>query len=175
MAKQRPAGTVGAKELAEVLDCTTRQVEKYCEEGLVIRVERGCYHFTTSIRNVVAHLRKQAANNISTAGDSVADAAIRFRDTQTRLSELRIAKMEGTLISMEELEDVWGALVGTNRQLIQSIPSRIRMEIPTITAAQQKIITQLCHDLLTETALGEGRRPKIKQSALAGADLAEVL
>lgn len=166
MAKERPEGTVSSKQLAEVLDCTTRQVEKYCDEGLVIRVDRGCYHFLTSIRNVVAHLRKQASNNMGTdQKTSTADENILFRQSQRRIAEIRIAQMEGKLISMAEIEDVWAALVATNRQLMLSLPGRLRKELPGMSGQDQKTVLNLVHDMLSETALGDGKRPPIKNAA----------
>lgn len=168
MAKTRPAGTVSAKQLADVLDCSTRQVEKYCEEGLVIRVERGAYHFLSSIRNVVTHLRKQAGNNMASNGaQSVADENILFRRSQRKLSELRIAQLEGTLITMAEIEESWAALVAANRQLMLSLPGRYRLENPGASGHDQAILQKLCHDMLSETALGEGRRPAVKGAAPA--------
>lgn len=161
--KKRPPGTVSVKQLADVLDCSTRQVEKYCEEGLVVRVERGSYHFLTSVRNVVQHLRKQASNNMGGDGkQSVADENILFRRSQRKLSELRIAQLEGQLISVAEIDEAWAVLVAANRQLMLSLPGRYRLENPAASGHDQKVLQTLVHEMLTETSLGTGERPPIK-------------
>jgi phage terminase Nu1 subunit (DNA packaging protein) len=156
-----PAGSVTSQQLAEVFDCTKRMVEKYAEQGIVVRVGRGRYHFLSSVKNLVVHLRKQAALQEGSEGSAV-DEGILFRRTQRRLAEIRIAQIEGKLISREEVEEVWAALVLANRQLVLSVATRARLELPHMTGHDQATIQKLCHDILAETALGEGTMPAIK-------------
>lgn len=156
-------GCVSVAELADAFGCSTRTVEKYAAQGLIVRVSRGRYHFVSSVRKVVDYLRKQAATQQSGDGkfDAVAEGVL-AKQAQRRLSELRIAQLEGTVISMDEVDQVWTALVVQNRQLVMSIPGRLRMEIPTMSGHEQKVAERVCHDLLTETAMGTGKRPHIK-------------
>lgn len=159
---ENTAGTVSVTQLAEVLDCSTRTVEKYAEQGLVIKVSRGRYHFLTSIRNVVKHLRKQASLQVSQDGksDQISEN-VAYKAAQRRMAEMKIAEIEGKLISVAEVEDAWAALVAANRQLMLSVPNRVRMELPDITGHEQTIIQQIVRDLLTETSLGEGKMPGV--------------
>jgi phage terminase Nu1 subunit (DNA packaging protein) len=120
-----PPGSVTSQQLADVFDCTKRMVEKYAEEGIVVRVARGRYHFLSSVKNLIVHLRKQAALQEGKEGSAV-DEGILYRRTQRRLAEIRIAKIEGLLIEREEVEQAWEALVLANRQLVLSIPGRAR-------------------------------------------------
>lgn len=162
--KKKPGhepGTVSAPQLAAALDCTTRTIEKYAEQNIVVKVARGRYHFLQSIKNVVAHLRKQAASQVSNDGklDQVQEN-VRFKAAQRKMAEMRIEQMEGTLISVAEVEEAWSALVTANRQLVLSIPGRCRMELPDLTGHEQTIIQDICRQVLTETALGEGNMPR---------------
>jgi phage terminase Nu1 subunit (DNA packaging protein) len=151
--------------LAEYLACNVRTVEKYAEQGLVHRIGRGRYDLKLSVSLVTAHLRKQASLQVSQDGreDAVAEN-VAMRKVERRMKELRLAQMEGTSITIQEVEDAWAELVTANRQLVLSIPSRARAELPHLTGQDQKDLMALCHEILTETALGEGKRPKRKQT-----------
>lgn len=67
-------GCVSVADLADAFGCSTRTVEKYAAQGLIVRVSRGRYHLISSVRKVVDYLRKQAATQQS--GDGKFDAEI---------------------------------------------------------------------------------------------------
>jgi phage terminase Nu1 subunit (DNA packaging protein) len=159
-------GTCTVADLAEMLDCTTRTVEKYAQQGLIVRVSRGRYHLAQSVKKVVNYLRAQAASQRSASGHDSVEESVLLKRTQRRLAEIRVAELEGTVIPVSDVEEAWTTLVVQNRQLVMSIPGRIRMEIPNISGHEQKLIQRLCHDLLTETALGTGKMPSNKTRRL---------
>ena len=152
---------VSVHQLATALDCSTRSVEKYAEQGLVLKVGRGRYKYLESIQNVVRYLRKQASTQASGDGkfDLVEESAL-FKQAQRKMLEMRVEQMEGRLISVAEVEDAWATLVTETRQMVLSLPGRCRMELPDLTGHEQKLIEGICRDLLTEMALGTGKMPR---------------
>lgn len=157
MAKtEHAAGTVNAEQMAAALDCNRRTMERYAEQGLVVKVSRGRYHFLTSIRNVIGHLRKQAASQQSASGLNAVDENVLLKQTQRKLAELRYEQLNGSVISLPEVEEAWSALVVATRQLVLSIPGRARAELPHLTGADQKALQLICHGVLKESALTNG-------------------
>lgn len=166
---EKDPDVVSVHELATALDCSTRSVEKYAEQDLVIKVGRGRYKYVESIQNVVRYLRKQASTQTTGDGkfDLVEEGAL-YKQAQRKMLEMRVEQMEGRLISVQEIEEAWSTLVTETRQMVLSLPGRCRMELPDLTGHEQKLIEGICRDLLTETALGTGKMPRNSGAKVKG-------
>ena len=79
-----------------------------------------------------------------------------LKNSQRRLNELRIAKMEGNLISIPEIDAAWTEIALSIRQLFMSLPARARFELPHLTGQDQEALDTLVREMLTEVAT-EGR------------------
>jgi hypothetical protein len=66
----------------------------------------------------------------------------------------------GQLLSMADVEAVWGDLVTTTKWLFLVLPQRARMEVPGLTDAQHEGLMRLCRAMLSEVAIkGQAQLP----------------
>ena len=115
--------------LARICRLDVRTILKLAEQGTVVRVARGRYAQFASISRLIEHYRKQAAGRVGR--DENIDAVranCELKNSQRRLNELRIGKMEGELISLPEVKAAWDEIALGVRQLFMSLPARARFE-----------------------------------------------
>lgn len=155
-AESAPTGASSA-DLAQLYDCTVRQIELLAAKGIVVRIGRGRYNAAASTRNYVRHLREQAA---SRAGQDPnfdpAAANVKWKETNTRLVQLRLEREAGNLVAIEDVRDAWGRIVRGIRQFVLALPGKIAFEVPTLTAHDRGVVERICHDGLEDAALGRG-------------------
>src|SRR5215831_17873271 len=94
-----PRVEVDEGTLAEVLRCDNSAIRKYARAGVIRRTSRGRYPFYESVGSVVEHLR-QVAFGRGSADAMRAGAA--SKDAQRRLAEMKLATLDGQLISLRE-------------------------------------------------------------------------
>jgi terminase small subunit / prophage DNA-packing protein len=145
--------SVDAATIARWLNCSTRQVRQYAEEGLVVRTGPGRFDLERSVGNVVLHLRELASSRRGADGTDVVKASAALKDAHRKLAELRYQQLDGQLISLPEAEAVWSELVRSGRVLFQSLPARARAVLPHLTDADQAAMEKLAGDMLREIAL----------------------
>jgi len=153
-----PAGALSS-DLAQLFDCTSRQVELLAQRGIVIRVGRGRYNAPLSTRNYIRHLREQAAARVGhdPEKDGVA-ANVKYKDASTRLLELRIDKEAGALLLAEDVRTAWGAIIRQVRQFVLGLPGQMAFELPSLTPHDRKTIERICRDGLDDVAMARGWR-----------------
>lgn len=158
MTKDNPAApTVSIDELAHLFDCTPRQIQLYAKEKIVIRRGRGRYDATTSTRNLVMYLRKQAAGRAGIDPGTDTAAANRERTVeQTLLTRAKRLKEEGLTIDIEAARRLWSGIVLSVRQTVIGLPGRIHTAVPTLTTTDRKTIDRICRDALEDVALERG-------------------
>lgn len=108
---------VDAPTLARICRLDVRSILKLAEQGIVVRVARGRFVQWASLGNLIEHYREQAAGRIG--GDETVDAVrtnCELKNSQRRLNDLRIARMEGELISLPEVEATWAEVALAIRQ-----------------------------------------------------------
>jgi phage terminase Nu1 subunit (DNA packaging protein) len=139
--------SVYAPTLARVCRLHVSTILKLAEEGIVVRIARGRYAQWASIGNLIEHYREQAAGRIGRDENiDAVHANCELKNSQRRLNELRIAKMEGELISLPDVKAAWLVIV----------PARARFDLPHLTGEDQKALDRLAREMLTEVAT-EGR------------------
>lgn len=160
---------VDAKTLARICRLDVRTVLKLAEHGTVVRVARGRFALEQSLGNVIEHYRNRAAGREAQDGSvDIVKANAALRETQRRLNEIKIEQLEGELISLPEVQAVWEALALSTRQLFMSFPTRARFNLPHLTGADQQVLENLAHDMLTEVAFqGEVKLPEEPRKASA--------
>jgi hypothetical protein len=93
--------SVDAPTLARLCRLDVRTILKLAEQGIVVRVARGRYAQRQSVRNLLEHYRARAAGRESQDGSiDVVKANAALRDSRRRLNDLKIAQLEGRLISL---------------------------------------------------------------------------
>jgi phage terminase Nu1 subunit (DNA packaging protein) len=145
--------SVDVETVARWLNCSTRQVRQYAEDGLAVRTGPGRFDLERSVGNVVLYLRELASSRRGADGTDVVKASAALKDAQRKLAELKYQQLDGQLISLREAEAVWSDLVRSGRVLFQSLPARARVVLPHLTDADQATLEKLADDMLREVAL----------------------
>jgi phage terminase Nu1 subunit (DNA packaging protein) len=149
--------------LGRVLDCDAQEIRRYWRTGIIKRSAAKTYPLFPSIRFVVGHFRR-LASGYGTGEAMRANAAL--RDSQRRLTDLRYDQLRGALVTMTEIEEVWGDLIQATQFLFRSIAPRMRERAPDLSHAHFELLQELAQELLRETAIA-GRAPLLPPSSLS--------
>jgi phage terminase Nu1 subunit (DNA packaging protein) len=158
-----PTDEVGTTEVDEatlgrVLDCDAQEIRRYWRTGIIKRTAAKKYPLFPSIRFVLGHFRR-LASGYGTGEAMRANAAL--RDSQRRLTDLRYDQLRGTLVSMAEIEAMWGELIQATQFLFRSIASRMRERAPDLSRDHYELLQELTQELLREVAIaGKAPLPK---------------
>lgn len=165
MAVEKPQGATGA-DLAQLFDCTQRQVELLAKKGIVVRLGHGRYNAAASTRNYIRHLREQASGRLGRDPkvDGVA-ANVKWKETNTQLLHLRLRKEAGELVAVADVRETWGRIIRGIRQFVLALPGKIAFDRPMLTARDRAEIEQICRDGLEDAAMGRGFDVTIESSA----------
>jgi len=149
-------GSVPVKTLAELFDCDEKTIRNLVDRGIVIRTARGRYLLSPSVTNYVRHLRAQAAGRMGSddAIDAIKEGALLKRE-QRRNYELKNAVLEAAAIPVEAIEPAWSRVVRAVRAGILAAPSKIRFELPHLTAFDAEKIEGVLRMVLEDAACGD--------------------
>jgi phage terminase Nu1 subunit (DNA packaging protein) len=157
MARKKDAPGVDSGALAQLFDCTTRQIELLAKRGICVKLGHGRYNAPASIRNYIRHLREQAASRAGIdASTDTAGANVKLKETNTKLLQLRYDKQANNLIEVQIVRDGWGRIMRAVRQLVLGLPGKIAFEVPTLTLHDRAAIERICRDDLEDAALDRG-------------------
>ena len=163
--------SVDAATVARWLNCSTRQVRQYAEEGLAVRTGPGRFDLERSVGNVVLHLRELASSRRGADGTDVVKASAALKDAQRKLAELRYHQFDAQVISLPEAETVWSELVRSARVLFQSAPARARARPAASHRRRSGDLEKVADDMLREIALkGQVPLPTASSDAELDAD-----
>lgn len=134
--------------LARILRCEETAIRKYARAGIIHRETNRKFALFESVGAVVEHLRAVAGGQLT--GDAM-KAGAALKDAQRRLVEVKLAKLEGQLLSMAEIESLWGDLAASAKWLFLALPVRARMELGIPTELEERL-SQLCVTMLRQVA-----------------------
>lgn len=139
---------VDEQALARILRCDPVTIRRYVRQGVIKREPNKKFALFHAIGNVVEHLRAVAGNQGS--GDAQkAGAALKV--TQRQLAEVKLQRLNGQLLSMAEIEMLWGDLAAASKWLFLTIPVRIR-GLLSLAPEQEEQLRGLCAAMLREVA-----------------------
>jgi len=165
-----PAATVTAAVLAKICRCHIRTIYRYRESGIIDGDAAGKFALWKSIGQIMEHHRK-AASGLESDGVSAAKANAAFKDSQRKLNEMKLAQIEGSLIPIADVEEMWGGMVTSVRQLFMALPGRAVADLPHLVGPDQQILRNLVRDMLHEVAIsGKPKLPSIIADIEAEAD-----
>lgn len=139
---------VDEQTLARILRCEPMTIRRYLRLGVIKRESNKKFPLFQSIGQVVEYLRGLAGNQGSGA-NMKAGAAL--KDAQRRLTEMKLAKLDGALMSMPEIEALWGDLAAATKWLFIAFPAKARAELG-LDDAQQERLSVLAMNMLREVA-----------------------
>ena len=139
--------------LARICRLDVRTILKLAEQGIVLRVARGRFAQWESIGNIIEHYRDRASGRESKDGTvDVVKANAALRDSQRRLTDLKIAQLDGTLISLPEVRAAWAEVALHVKQMFLSLPARARFLLSHLSGRDQEVLDRLVRDMLDEVA-----------------------
>lgn len=181
--KAKPDGAT-AEQLAQLFDCTPRQIQLWAKQGVCVRLGHGRYNAAESTRNVVRHLREQAAGRAGVDRDTDVVAANKERSLeQAKFFRAKREALEGKQVPIDEVREWWGRILRGLRQGALALPRSIAFEVPTLTPHDVKTIRRIVDEFLTDASAGkhvEGSNdvsdhaPRRRKSAAAGAAAANL-
>jgi phage terminase Nu1 subunit (DNA packaging protein) len=145
------ADSVPWQTLAALLELDERMIRQYAQEGVFVRAARGRYMLAPSVQNYVRKLREIAAGRQGNELNAV-DENARLKIVQRKNYELKNAALEGSLISLPEISDAWGAIVRTIKGMVLTLPARCQESMPHLKFEDVESIRKVAHKLLTETS-----------------------
>lgn len=113
---------VTGTELADWLSVGQPALQSHLEAGRLVRVGQ-LYDLKASIRLYSAHMREVAAGR---GNDEMADAKKRLDLARARVAEIRLAREEGELAPVAEMQRAMEDSYRKVRSSILAVPSRIR-------------------------------------------------
>jgi len=141
-----------------------QMLDVHAREDRLVRADRkGFFKLAASITRMVEHQRSVAAKHSSQDGKhDVAAESAQLKAAQRRLTELKIAKEQGDLISTSALLEIWGDLVKDVRAMMLSMPARVQGELPHLAPSEVDSLKRISREMLAQLkALGcEPPRPE---------------
>ena len=154
---------VTGQSLAALLDIDVRSIQELARSGIVVGSGvRGRYLLAPSVRNYVRHLREIAAGRQGSELNAV-DENARLKIVQRKNYELKNAALEGALVSMDDLTEAWGVIVGTIKAMVLSIPARCQEKLPHLSLGDVEVIRKVARKVLSETSSMLPEQPPVPQ------------
>ncbi len=125
--------TVTAGELSRICGVTTRRLGQYAAEGTFKRVSHGRYELVSSIKAYIATLKlgqkeKTKPGKVEDYNDEVQDIdteRARHEHIKIKMSEIRLALMEGSVHKAEDVERVVTDMLARMKSKLEAIPAQI--------------------------------------------------
>lgn len=150
-----PAGATLA-ELAHLLACDVSLIDGLVKKNIAVRITRGRYDATETVRNYVKHLREQAAGRVGVTGLDAVAAGIALKEAQTRRINQQHDIDAGLHLPVESIRSTWGGIMRSVRQFVLGLANAIAFELPHLTVHDRKVILRLCRDGLADAAMARG-------------------
>jgi len=151
------------EEIAELLAVTDRAVRKWAkEEGLPHHYEGKDLRFKWPQAQAWWQANRYRGAAMPKAGGhsapTKAESEAKLMDVKARREEMRLAKEEGRLIPLEQIEPAWLRVAETIKNRFLTLPPAVKEAIPHLTTADVKVIERLCREALEELSHSPGAK-----------------
>ncbi|WP_058953171.1 hypothetical protein [Clostridium tyrobutyricum] len=119
--------TVSSSVLADLFGLTERRVRQLAEEGIIVKVKRGRYDLSTSVRNYVIHLKTNndlKEDKTKKELDIEVENALLTKAKREKV-ELELAAMRGDMHFSSDVERVMNDMLANFRAKLLSLPTKI--------------------------------------------------
>lgn len=144
--------TVSTPQLCLMLNLSKRSVSDYGAKGVLVQATRGRWQTLPSIQRYCDHVRQRAASHVTDSGISLVDERAKFAKTTRAMAELKLAKMRGEVLTIDEVTEAWGQMMQATRINFMSLPGKARQQLSHLTAYDAQVLKRLCVDVLTAIA-----------------------
>jgi phage terminase Nu1 subunit (DNA packaging protein) len=114
---------VPLQTLAKLMGVTPARVHQLEREGIIVKLGRDQYDALDCLPRFIAYVREE--NKRNTKGE----AAKKVHDVKAREIEIRIAKEEGRLIDLEDVEAVMSETYGAFRSEMDGLPAAFTRDL----------------------------------------------
>jgi phage terminase Nu1 subunit (DNA packaging protein) len=144
-----------ALELAEHFGVSERAVQQWAGDGMPFTPVKGkvyryrwadCHAWWLTHRYRGAAVPKAGGQKTPTKAESEA----KLMDVKARREEMRLAKEEGRLIPVEQIEPAWLRVAETVKNRVLTLPPAVKEAIPHLTTEDMKLLDRLCREALEE-------------------------
>lgn len=148
-------------KVAQALNLTPQRVQQLANEGLP-KEDRGKYDLGKCmlwyIRYLQAALEKKAVPMADGRYAGEREERIRLLRAEAELKEIELAKEQGQLVAIADVESDWSNLVVTTKAMILAIPPRVA---PELVSESSRVVIQAklekeCKEALRLLARGDG-------------------
>jgi phage terminase Nu1 subunit (DNA packaging protein) len=125
------AKTVTVARLARLFGCSERQVQRFVTRDGMPRAKHGLYNFDACIRWRIAILENQLSQKAATPAEERNHDRERTRQISANadLKELKLQERRGELVTITLYQNVMARMIGTARQHLLNLPSRVAHEL----------------------------------------------
>ncbi len=120
------AVTVSASVLSNLLSVTDRRIRDLAQEGILVRISKGRYDLTQSIKNYILHLKMN--NEMKEVNDNDLDLKLeqaKHERIKTEMAEMKLRVMKGKLHDSEDVEKVMTDMLTNFKGKILNMPSKL--------------------------------------------------
>nr|WP_051231140.1 helix-turn-helix domain-containing protein [Kaistia adipata] len=144
---------ITAMDLADFLGVSKRAISDFADRGIIAKTGRNRFDLRRSVQLYCDHLRGVAAGRGGDAGDALSTERARLAREQADKVAMENAASRRELITVTEVRGEWVAIARRIRNMMMSVPSRCRQQLPHLTTFDVDLIDREIRTALTE--LGE--------------------
>ncbi|MDU4597476.1 MAG: hypothetical protein E6Y49_05880 [Clostridium sporogenes] len=118
--------TVSSSVLADIFGLTDRRVRQLAEEGIIVKIKRGRYDLSSSVRNYIIHLKTNSdlkEDKTDKEIDYDMEHALLERVKREKV-ELELAAMRGQMHHSEDVERVMNDMLSNFRSKLLALPTK---------------------------------------------------
>jgi phage terminase Nu1 subunit (DNA packaging protein) len=143
--------------IERLLGVTKQALTDNTKLGNIVRLSRDLYDVVASVQNYTDHLRKRASGRMGRSGtvDAIEEGAL-LRRAQREMMELKRQQLDGKLISIPDLEELWKAHVTGIKQMILAWHERVAFELPHLTKHDIQVMKRVAEEVLRSNAMQGG-------------------
>ncbi|MBA4510212.1 hypothetical protein H1057_19600 [Clostridium sporogenes] len=117
--------TVSSSVLSDIFGLTERRVRQLAEEGIIVKIKRGRYDLSSSVRNYIIHLKtnNDLKEDKTKEIDYDMEHALLERARREKV-ELELAAMRGQMHHSEDVERVMNDMLANFRSKLLALPTK---------------------------------------------------
>ncbi len=118
--------TVSSSVLSDIFGLTERRVRQLAEEGIIVKIKRGRYDLSSSVRNYIIHLKTNndlKEDKTDKEIDYDMEHALLERARREKV-ELELAAMRGQMHHSEDVERVMNDMLANFRSKLLALPTK---------------------------------------------------
>lgn len=152
----KPLHRIGGADLCELLGVSPAALTDFHQRGLAVKLGHDAYDLGATVQAYTAHLRGIAA---ARGGEdhvlALTTERARLAKEQADAMALKNAEKRGELVAAASVVSGWSDVLRGIRARLMALPSRLRADLPHLSASDVAAIDREIRNTLTELANGD--------------------